>query len=65
MEGVFKVMWLTRSTGILRTFEFTSWHDDPQNGRVIFTDEEYDKVLTLFYDDVGYMITSPLKKNKE
>ena len=56
---LFKVLWMSRQTGALKTFIFDAYIDDPQNKRMLFTDNDKDKVLTLFYDDLAYIITSP------
>ena len=64
-EQPFKVLWLCKSTGVLRTFIFDNYYDDKQNQRYIFEDNEQDKVCTIHYDDVGYLITAPYKPNYE
>ena len=56
---LFKILWLSKTTKTLKTFLFDSFNDDPQNKRCIFIDNDLDKVLTLNYDDVAWMITSP------
>jgi len=56
---LFKVLWMSKKTGALRTFIFDAYVDDPQNKRMLFTDTDNDKVLTLFYDDMSHIITSP------
>jgi hypothetical protein len=58
-EPIFKVLWLSKTSKLLKSFVFTSYNDDPQNGRCLFIDDEdTDKVLTLYYDDLAYLITS-------
>lgn len=61
MEERYKVLYMTLTSGVIRKFVFDSFEDDKQNGRCIFHDEEEDKILTLFYHDVSYMITAPIK----
>lgn len=61
MEERYKVLYMTLTSGVIRTFVFDSFEDDKQNGRCIFHNEEEDKILTLFYHDVSYMITAPIK----
>ena len=56
----FKVLWTTKK-GVIKTFVFDSYIDDPQNKRYIFTNEELLKVLTINYDSFDYMITAPYK----
>ena len=56
---LYKVMWTSALTGAIRTFVFDRYDDDKQNQRYIFIHEDSDKVLTLHYHEVGYMITSP------
>lgn len=51
--------------GLMKTFLFDGYADDPQNKRMIFTDSEKDKVLTLFYDDISYLITAPFVPYKD
>lgn len=63
-EQIFKVLWLSKTTGALKSFVFTNYQDDPQNGRSIFHDEDTDKVLTLYYDDLAYIITAPYEPYK-
>jgi hypothetical protein len=58
-EDVFKVLWLSKTSGALKSFVFTSYNDDPQNSRCLFIDDDNDKVLTLYYEDIAYMITAP------
>ena len=62
MEERYKVLYMTLTSGVIRTFTLDSFEDDKQNGRCIFHDEEEDKILTLFYHDVSYMITAPIKE---
>ncbi len=62
MEERYKVLYMTLTSGVIRTFVFDSFEDDKQNGRCIFHDEEKDKILTLFNHDVSYMITAPIKE---
>ena len=52
---------MTITSGVIRTFTFDVFEDDRQNGRCIFHDEYTDKILTLFYHDVSYMITAPMR----
>jgi hypothetical protein len=61
MEDRFKVMYMTLTSGVIRTFTFDSYEDDKQNKRYLFHDENSDKVLTLFFQDISYMITAPIK----
>ena len=63
-EEIFKVLWLSKTTGVLKSFVFSSYNDDPQNSRCLFIDDESDKVLTLYYDDIAYMITAPFEPYK-
>lgn len=63
-EQTFKVLWLSKTTSALRTFIFTNYPADPQNKRSIFHDEDSDKVLTLYYDDLAYIITAPYEPYK-
>jgi hypothetical protein len=58
-EELFKILWMSKTTGTLKKFVFDSFTDDEQNGRSLFIDSRTDKVLTLFYHDVAWMITSP------
>lgn len=58
-EQLFKILWLSKTTGTLKSFVFDSFTDDEQNGRSLFILSDSDKVLTLFYHDVGWMITTP------
>ena len=53
---------MTLTSGVIRTFSFDSFDDDKQNGRCIFHDEVTDKILTLFYHDISYMITAPIRE---
>ena len=62
MEQRYKVLYMTITSGVLRSFTFDSFEDDKQNGRCIFQDEETDKILTLFYHDISYMISAPIKE---
>ena len=62
MEERYKVLYMTITSGVLRTFTFDSFEDDKQNGRYIFQDEHTDKILTLFYHDISYMITAPIRE---
>jgi hypothetical protein len=62
MEERYKVLYMTLTSGVIRKFVFDSFEDDKQNGRCIFHDEEEDKILTLFYHDVSYMITAPINE---
>jgi hypothetical protein len=57
----FKVVWMSKATGAIKTFVFDSFQDDPQNKRTLFINEELDKVLTIYYDDLSYMITAPYR----
>jgi hypothetical protein len=57
-EPIFKVLWLSKTSKSLKSFVFTLYKDDPQNKRSIFQNEDTDKVLTLYYDDLAYLITS-------
>lgn len=59
MSEYFKVLWMSKGNGAMKTFVFTHFEDDKQNGRILFVHEEADKVLTLYYHDISYMITSP------
>jgi hypothetical protein len=61
MEERYKVLYMTITSGVIRTFTFDSFEDDKQNGRCIFQDEYTDKILTLFYHDTSYMITAPIR----
>lgn len=58
-EEKFKVLWLSVTTGTLKSFVFDDYADDAVNRRYVFIDSDTDKHLTLNYDDVGYMITAP------
>ena len=58
-EELFKILWMSKTTGTLKTFVFDSFTDDEQNGRSLFINSEKDRVLTLFYHDVAWMITTP------
>jgi len=49
----------------MKTFLFDQFTDDPQNGRSLFIDSEKDKVLTLYYSDISYMITAPYEPYKD
>lgn len=51
--------------GIMKTFLFDQFADDPQNQRCTFIDTEKDKVLTLYYSDISYMITAPYEPYKD
>jgi len=51
--------------GVMKTFIFDQFTDDPQNGRSLFIDSEKDKVLTLYYSDISYMITAPYEPYKD
>jgi hypothetical protein len=64
-EPIFKVLWLSKTSKILKSFVFTSYNDDPQNGRCLFIDDDNDKVLTLYYSDIAYMITAPYEPYKQ
>lgn len=55
----FKVMYVMKATGAIRTFVFHSFEDDKQNKRIIYVNEDNDKVLTIYTDDLSYMITAP------
>lgn len=61
MEEQFKVMYMTLTSGVIRTFTFDVFEDDKQNARFIFHNTDNDKILTLFYHDVSYMITAPIR----
>ena len=61
MEQRYKVIYMTLTSGVIRTFTFDSFEDDKQNGRCIFHDEDSDKILTLFSRDLSYMITAPIR----
>jgi hypothetical protein len=63
-EDQFKVLWLSECSKVLKSFVFTSFNDDPQNGRCLFIDDDNDKVLTLYYSDIAYMITAPYEPYK-
>jgi len=52
---------MSKTTGTLKTFVFDSFTDDEQNGRSLFINSENDRVLTLFYHDVAWMITAPYR----
>lgn len=56
-------MWMNKK-GLMKTFTFDAYTDDPQNGRCVFIDNDKDKVLTLFYSDISYMITAPYEPHK-
>ena len=60
-QEYFKVLWMSKTTGAMKTFVFDNFQDDPQNKRSLFINEDMDKVLTLYYDDCSYMVTSPFK----
>ena len=62
MEEQFKVMYMTLTSGVIRTFTFDVFEDDKQNGRCIFHNTESDKILTLYNHDVSYMITAPIRE---
>lgn len=64
-EDQFKVLWLSECSKVLKSFVFTSFNDDPQNGRCLFIDDDNDKVLTLYYSDIAYMITAPYEPYKQ
>jgi hypothetical protein len=64
-EDQFKVLWLSKCSKVLKSFVFTSFNDDPQNGRCLFIDDDNDKVLTLYYSDIAYMITAPYEPYKQ
>jgi hypothetical protein len=64
-EDQFKVLWLSKCSKVLKSFVFTSYNDDPQNGRCLFIDDDNDKVLTLYYSDTAYMITAPYEPYKQ
>ena len=49
----------------MKTFPFDQFDDDKQNRRYVFIDSEKDKVLTLFYDDISYLITAPFVPYKD
>lgn len=59
MEQKFKVLWLSQTTGTLKTFIFDDYVDDQVGRRYVFMNTETDKTTTINYDDVGWMITSP------
>lgn len=63
-EETFKVLWLSKTTSVLKSFVFTTYHDDPQNRRSVFINDDLDKVLTLYYDDLAYIITAPYEPYK-
>ena len=56
---VFKVMYVMKATGAIRTFVFNVFEDDKQNKRIIYVNEDNDKILTIYTDDLSYMITAP------
>lgn len=58
-EAVFKVMYVMKATGVIRTFVFHAFEDDKQNKRIIYINEDTDKALTIYTDDLSYMITAP------
>ena len=64
-EEVYKVLWLSKTTGALKSFVFNRYNDDPQNSRSLFIDDDNDKVLTLYYEDISYMITAPYEPYKQ
>ena len=61
-EQRYKVLYMTITSGVLRSFTFDSFEDDKQNARCIFHNEESDKILTLFCSDLSYMITAPIRE---
>ena len=62
-EERFKVLYILSSTGAIRKFTFDSFNDDKQNQRYIFHNEVNDKILTLHYHDVSYILTAPIKED--
>ena len=58
-DDVFKVLWISKATGVMRSFVFNVFEDDKQNKRIIYVNEDNDKVLTIYTDDLSYMITAP------
>ena len=58
-NDVFKVLWISKANGVMRTFVFHAFEDDKQNKRIIYVNEDNDKVLTIYTDDLSYMITAP------
>lgn len=43
----------------MRSFIWHDYHDNELNQRILFINDENDKTLTIYYDDIGYMITAP------
>lgn len=62
-EERFKVLYITKTSGVLRKFTFDAFTDDKQNGRYIFQDDQTDNILTLHYHDISYMLTAPIKED--
>lgn len=58
-DSNFKVLYMTKSSGVLRTFIYTDVDDDKQNKRITFVDDNSGKVLTIYTDDISYILTSP------
>lgn len=63
MEELYRVTWYCKHTKKVKMFLFDSYIDDRQMNRVIFTDSEFDKVLTLNNDSFTWMITRPNKND--
>ena len=57
-EERFKVLYIMKATGAIRTFTFDSFEDDKQNSRYIFHNHQTDFILTIHYHDVSSLITS-------
>ena len=62
MEEKFKILWTSRTTGNLKKFVFDDYIDDPVNRRYVFMDTNKAENLTINYDDIAWMITSPVIK---
>jgi len=60
-EELFKVLWLSKTNGAMKSFLYDIYHDDPQNKRIIFSNTNTDEVMTVYSDDTGWMLTAPIK----
>lgn len=62
MDDRMKVLYKLVGEDNLRTFTWDEVEDDKQNKRIVFHNIEEDKVLTIYTDNLQYMITAPIRE---
>ena len=61
MEERMKVLYKLVGEDSLRVFKWDEFEDDKQNKRIVFHNIEEEKVLTIYTDNLQYMITAPYR----